>query len=141
MPPVEEQEIKKKKMPLLHCNILMEFKYRKKSIIISKLNPGEKEKDLDRVRQLEKGRLLPKKSLFLSDGYISTTVSSMGKCPKCNSCKASITRGSSRLVVKRSLKKMESWTSSISLHMNRIIFECATYECVRVCATLFLINP
>ncbi len=59
-------------MPLLHCNILKEFKYRKKSIIIWKLNPGEKEKDLDRVRQLEKGRLLPKKSLFLSDGYIST---------------------------------------------------------------------
>ena len=104
-------------MPLLHCNILKEFKYRKKSIIIWKLNPGEKEKDLDRVRQLEKGRLLPKKSLFLSDGYISTTVSSMGKCPKCNSCKASITRGSSRLVVKRSLKE-KSWTSSISLHIN-----------------------
>jgi len=48
-------------MPLPPCNILEESNYRKKSAIIWKLNPGEMEKDLDRVRQQEKGYLLPKK--------------------------------------------------------------------------------
>jgi hypothetical protein len=69
------------------------------------INPGEKEKDLDRVRQLEKGRLLPKKSLFLSDGYIST-----------NSVINFTWFMFITLGCEEKLEKKESWTSFISLH-------------------------